>query len=143
MPFGAVAANRLALALPRTQPLDHRRPDEEGDGERRDHRAAAAKGEVAEQVEQRDAVGERDEQVVEHAARVPTVRSLLWRWAGRAPAAPRPPPPYGCPESPSPAGCRPAARPCRRGRPAPWSRRRGRRGALGIGRKSTRLNSSH
>src|SRR3546814_5453453 len=75
MPFGAVAANRLALALPRTQPLDHRRPDEEGDGERRDHRAAAAKGEVAEQVEQRDAVGERDEQVVEHAARVPTVRS--------------------------------------------------------------------
>src|SRR3546814_9667365 len=34
MPFGAVAANRLALALPRTQPLDHRRPDEEGDGER-------------------------------------------------------------------------------------------------------------
>src|SRR3546814_2569842 len=74
MPFGAVAANRLALALPRTQPLDHRRPDEEGDGERRDHRAAAAKGEVAEQVEQRDAVGERDEQVVEHAARVPTVR---------------------------------------------------------------------
>src|SRR3546814_17472478 len=62
MPFGAVAANRLALALPRTQPLDHRRPDEEGDGERRDHRAAAAKGEVAEQVEQRDAVGERDEQ---------------------------------------------------------------------------------
>src|SRR3546814_5630551 len=75
MPFGAVAANRLALALPRTQPLDHRRPDEEGDGERRDHRAAAAKGEVAEQVEQRDAVGERDEQVVEHVARVPTVRS--------------------------------------------------------------------
>src|SRR3546814_3670744 len=89
MPFGAVAANRLALALPRTQPLDHRRPDEEGDGERRDHRAAAAKGEVAEQVEQRDAVGERDEQVVEHAARVPTVRSLLWRWARFCLYAPR------------------------------------------------------
>src|SRR3546814_14001622 len=80
MPFGAVAANRLALALPRTQPLDHRRPDEEGDGERRDHRAAAANGEVAEQVEQRDAVGERDEPAVENEIGRPSCRDRVCKY---------------------------------------------------------------
>ena len=43
-------------------------PDHEADHERGQHRAAGAEGQVAEQVEQAELVGEREEQVEQHVA---------------------------------------------------------------------------
>ena len=62
----AVGADRLAAVLPGPQHADQPRADEEADQQRRQHRPAGAEGDVAEDVERRELVGERDEQVVEH-----------------------------------------------------------------------------
>ncbi len=62
----SVEADRLALALHRFQPADHRRAEHEAHQQRGQAGRARAEGDVAEQVEQEELVGQRPEQVVEH-----------------------------------------------------------------------------
>ena len=59
MALRPVGADRLALALLRLQPGDDARPEHEADEQRRHHRAARAEGEIAEEIERLELVGER------------------------------------------------------------------------------------
>jgi hypothetical protein len=71
--FRPVVADRLSRALLGLQPLNDARADDEADDQRRQHGAAAAEGQIAEQVEDDVVVGQGGEQVEQHA-RPPTRR---------------------------------------------------------------------
>ena len=68
MPFRAVAADRLAVALQRLQPADQRRAEDEADDQRGQAGGARAEGDVAQQVEQDELAGQRPGEVVQHQA---------------------------------------------------------------------------
>src|ERR1700730_7577321 len=57
----------LPLRLLRFEPGDDARPEEEADEERGHQGAARAEGDIAEQIERTDLVGERNEEMKQHA----------------------------------------------------------------------------
>ena len=59
-----IGADRLAILLMLAQPSDHDRSDDEADDQRGDDRAAGPEGNVAEQVEDADLIGQGIEKVI-------------------------------------------------------------------------------
>ena len=64
--FRSVDTDRLALALFRLQPANDAGSEQKTDEECGQHRSAAAKGEIAEQIEDLELVGERGEEIEQH-----------------------------------------------------------------------------
>src|SRR6185312_7617176 len=66
MTLWPVEADGLTLRLLRFEPGDDARPEEEADEQRGHQRAARAEGEIAEEIERSDLVGERNEEMKQH-----------------------------------------------------------------------------
>src|SRR5258707_233378 len=67
MTLRPVDTDRLPFELLRLEPGDDARSEQEADQQRRHHGAAGAEGEVAEEIERAELIGQREEEMEQHA----------------------------------------------------------------------------